>query len=157
MVDGIVGDAIHAFFNMPLEQAGHADAAIDCGLAIARFSERFRMEPRSAKAGFGRTRIGIETGYAIVGDVGGAQRLNYTAHGDAVIVAARLETANKLFDSLICIGPGAAAAVNHRRLKKVGEIQLKGIATMTEVFTVEPALLSAPTTSRRPPAPEPIS
>ena len=157
MVDGIVGDAIHAFFNMPLEQAGHADAAIDCGLAIARFSERFRMEPRSAKAGFGRTRIGIETGYAIVGDVGGAQRLNYTAHGDAVIVAARLETANKLFDSLICIGPGTAAAVNHKRLKRLGEIQLKGIATMTEVFTVEPALLSAPTTSRRPRAPEPIS
>jgi adenylate cyclase len=157
MVDGIVGDAIHAFFNMPLEQAGHADAAIECGLAIARFSERFRTEPRSTKAGFGRTRIGIETGYAIVGDVGGAQRLNYTAHGDAVIVAARLETANKLFDSLICIGPGAAAAVNHRRLKKVGQIQLKGIATMTEVFTVEPALLTAPTISPPPPGPEPIS
>ena len=114
MVDGIVGDAIHAFFNMPLERAGHADAALDCGLAIVRFSERFRRGAAVAKAGFGRTRIGIETGYAIVGDVGGSQRLNYTAHGDAVIVAARLETANKLFDTLICIGPGTAAAVTQQ-------------------------------------------
>lgn len=143
MVDGIVGDAIHAFFNIPLERPGHADAALDCGLAIARFSERFRKEPRAAKAGFGRTRIGIETGRAIVGDVGGPQRLNYTAHGDAVIVAARLETANKLFDTQICVGPGTAATVT-RRLVRLGPVQLKGIATATEVFTVEPELLNAP-------------
>lgn len=139
MVDGIVGDAVHAFFNIPLERPNHAEAAIDCGLAIARFSEQFRREPRPARAGFGRTRIGIETGRAIVGDVGGTQRLNYTAHGDAVIIAARLEAANKLFNSQICIGAGAAAAVKYKGLKPLGRIQLKGIATMTEVYTLDPA------------------
>jgi class 3 adenylate cyclase len=157
MVDGIVGDAIHAFFNIPLERATHADAALDCGLAIIRFSEHFRREPRAARAGFGRTRIGIETGPAIVGDVGGPQRLNYTAYGDAVIVAARLEAANKLFDTLICLGSGCAGAVRNRRLVPLGQIQLKGMDSMTEVFTVEAALLTAQTTSLRPRAPEPIS
>jgi adenylate cyclase len=156
MVDGIVGDAIHAFFNIPLERAAHADAALDCGLAIIRFSEHFRREPHAARAGFGRTRIGIETGPAIVGDVGGPQRLNYTAYGDAVIVAARLEAANKLFDTLICLGPGCAGAVRNRHLVPLGQIQLKGMDSMTEVFTVESSLLTAPTTSPRPRAPEPI-
>jgi adenylate cyclase len=157
MVDGIVGDAIHAFFNIPLERSAHADAALDCGLAIIRFSERFRREPRAAGAGFGRTRIGIETGPAIVGDVGGPQRLNYTAYGDAVIVAARLEAANKLFDTMICVGPGCAGAVRNRQLVPLGPIQLKGMQSATEVFTVEAPLLNAPTTSPHPRAPEPIS
>lgn len=145
MVDGIVGDAIHAFFNVPLERAGHADAAVDCAIAIIGFSEAFRHEPRAAAAGFGRTRIGVETGPAIVGDVGGQQRLNYTAYGDAVIVAARLEPANKLFNSSICIGPGAAAAVTERRLTPLGEIRLKGMAKETAVFTVDDATVTEPT------------
>lgn len=157
MVDCIVGDAIHAFFNIPLEQSAHADAALDCGLAIVRFSERFRLEPRAARAGFGRTRVGIETGPAIVGDVGGPQRMNYTAHGNAVIVAARLEAANKLFDTLICLGPGCAATVRNRELAPLGQIQLKGMDSTTEVFTVEVARLNALTTSQHPLAPETIS
>lgn len=156
MVDGIVGDAIHAFFNIPLERRDHADAALDCGLAIVGFSERFRGEPRAAKAGLGRTRVGIETGLAIVGDVGGPQRLNYTAYGDAVIVAARLETANKLFGTSICLGPGCATALTNRRLKSLGQIRLKGIASATEVFTVDAACLSAPTTALPRRAAEPI-
>ncbi|MCI0466803.1 MAG: adenylate/guanylate cyclase domain-containing protein [Beijerinckiaceae bacterium] len=156
MVDGIVGDAIHAFFNIPLERDGHAAAALDCGLAIIQFSERFRREPQAAQAGFGRTRVGIETGPAIVGDVGGPQRLNYTAHGDAVIVAARLEAANKLFATSILIGPGCAAALGGRQLVSLGPVQLKGRASKTEAFTVDAAFFSAPTKAPHPHAGEPI-
>ncbi|MBG0812489.1 adenylate/guanylate cyclase domain-containing protein [Methylosinus sp. H3A] len=135
MVDGVTGDAIHAFFNVPLERVDHADAAIACAAAIVEFSESFRKEPLAAEAGFGRTRVGVETGPAIVGDVGGARRLNYTAYGDAVIVAARLEQANKQFDSQICIGPGAAAATR-RKLAPLGALRLKGLSEDTMIFTL---------------------
>ncbi|WP_018268001.1 CHASE2 domain-containing protein [Methylosinus sp. LW4] len=135
MVDGVAGDAIHAFFNVPLERADHVDAAIDCAAAIVEFSERFRREPLAAQAGFGRTRVGVETGPAIVGDVGGARRLNYTAYGDAVIVAARLEQANKQLESQICIGPGAAAAAR-RDLVPLGALRLKGLPEDTMIFTL---------------------
>ncbi len=137
MVDGVTGDAIHAFFNVPLERADHADAAIACAAAIIEFSESFRKEPLAAEAGFGRTRVGVETGPAIVGDVGGAGRLNYTAYGDAVIVASRLEQANKQFNSQICIGPGAAAAAQRRDLAPLGALQLKGLSEDTMIFTLE--------------------
>ncbi|OAI31132.1 hypothetical protein A1351_06540 [Methylosinus sp. R-45379] len=136
MVDGVTGDAIHAFFNVPLERADHVDAAIACAAAIVEFSESFRKEPLAAQAGFGRTRVGVETGPAIVGDVGGARRLNYTAYGDAVIVAARLEQANKQFDSQICIGPGAAAAAARRDLAPLGMLRLKGLPEDTMIFTL---------------------
>ncbi|WP_400771345.1 CHASE2 domain-containing protein [Methylosinus sporium] len=135
MVDGVTGDAIHAFFNVPLERADHVDAALDCAAAIVEFSESFRKEPLAAQAGFGRTRVGVETGPAIVGDVGGARRLNYTAYGDAVIVAARLEQANKQLESQICIGPGAAAAAR-RDLVPLGALRLKGLPEDTMIFTL---------------------
>ena len=65
----------------------------------------------ASELGFGRTRIGFETGPVIVGDVGGLGHLDYTAHGDAVNSAARLEAINKVFGTAICLGPRAAAAI----------------------------------------------
>lgn len=62
----------------------------------------------------GRTGVGIETGTAVVGDVGIRSKLDYTAHGDAVNMAARLEAANKEFGSAICIGPAALHDVTRR-------------------------------------------
>src|SRR5215831_11344787 len=65
--------------------------------------------PPAAALKLGRTRIGIETGPAVVGDVGIQSKLDYTAHGDAVNMAARLEACNKELGSAICVGPAAAA------------------------------------------------
>jgi adenylate cyclase len=144
MIDLIVGDAVHAFFNMPLDLEDHADRAVDCAIAIVEFSEAFCRTPVAAAVGFGRTRIGVETGMAIVGDVGGSRRLNYTAHGPVSNAAARLEAANKTFGTNICIGPGAATELRRSSIAPVGRLTLRGFSAPVEVFTPDDARLSSP-------------
>ena len=84
LVDKIVGDAVHALFNAPLDLADHPSHALSCALALQEFSERIRLDPDAQRLALGRTRIGIETGRVIVGDVGGGRKLDYTAHGNAM-------------------------------------------------------------------------
>ena len=95
MIDKIVGDAVHALFNAPLDLPDHSRRAFECALAMRAACAAFRERPQAKALGFGRTRFGIETGPVIVGDVGGGRKLDYTAHGTAINTAARLEAANK--------------------------------------------------------------
>jgi adenylate cyclase len=69
-----------------------------------------RREPTLTHWGLGRTRIGIETGPAVVGDVGGSRKLDFTAYGSAINTAAKLEASNKVFGSSIAVGPRTVAA-----------------------------------------------
>jgi adenylate cyclase len=126
MIDKIVGDAIHALFNAPFDLPDHPRRAIECAIALRQWSATFRHGTLAASLGFGRTRIGIETGEAIVGDVGIRAKLDYTAHGDAVNAAARLEAANKELGSTICIGPVAASCCDAAWLRPLGTIALRG-------------------------------
>ena len=135
MVDKIVGDAVHAIFNAPFEVPEHPTRAVDCALALLAASDTVRRLPLGQRLGVGRTRVGIETGPAIVGDVGGARKLDYTAHGSVVNTAARLEAANKSLGSRICIGPGTAACVDPGRLRRIGRITVRGRSQPVEVFT----------------------
>jgi len=144
MIDGIAGDALHILFNVPLERADHVDAALECALAIHRFAEAFRLAADARAAGFGRTRIGVESGPAIVGDVGGSRRLNYTAHGSAINRTARLEAANMEFGSAICVGPGAAAAARRTPLRALGSLTLRGFVDPVTVYTPEQLAVSSP-------------
>ena len=109
MIDKLVGDAVHALFNAPADLDGHVDKAVACAVEMQVFAESFRLQPEMQALNFGRTRIGIESGMAILGDVGPADKIDYTAHGAAINMAARLEQANKALGTSICIGPGAAA------------------------------------------------
>jgi adenylate cyclase len=110
MVDKLVGDAVHALFYAPGALANHTLQAINCATAIIAATEIMRREPALMHLGLGRTRIGIETGPAVVGDVGGSRKLDYTAYGSAINTAAKLEAANKVFGSSIAVGPHAVAA-----------------------------------------------
>ncbi len=122
MIDKIVGDAVHALFNAPLDQpAGHARAALDCAAAIVAETEALR----AALPHLGRTRIGVETGRAVLGDVGSAARIDYTAHGPAVNMAARLQEAAKVLGPAVIIGPGAAAAAGPQGLRALGRHDLR--------------------------------
>jgi adenylate cyclase len=126
MVDKIVGDGLHALFNAPLDLDNHPQRAVECALAIRAWSEEFRRRAPAAAIQLGRTRIGIETGPAIVGDVGAQSKLDYTAHGDAVNMAARLEGCNKELGSTICVGPGAAARCEASLLRPLGQLAVRG-------------------------------
>jgi adenylate cyclase len=128
MVDKIVGDAVLAFFNIPEPLPRHAEAAVRCAEAIIAATEAFRQGSEAAAIGFGRTRCGIESGVAIVGDVGGRRRLDYTAYGAVVNKAARFEEANKILGSSICIGPAAAGMLGGEiPLRSLGEIAVRGM------------------------------
>jgi adenylate cyclase len=126
MVDKIVGDAVHAFFNAPLDLENHPVCAFRCSLALRRWTEKFRSQPAALALGLRQTRIGLETGKAIVGDIGSMSKLDYTAHGDVVNAAARLEAANKELGSSICIGPIAASRLDPSTIRPIGKIALRG-------------------------------
>jgi adenylate cyclase len=134
MVDKIVGDAIHALFNAPLDLPDHPQRAVECAVALRDASESFRERPQARALGLGRTRIGLETGFVIIGDVGGKRKLDYTAHGMAINTAARLEAANKELGTSICIGPVAAGRLPPGLVRSVGKLMVRGRSDELEVF-----------------------
>jgi class 3 adenylate cyclase len=123
-IDKFVGDAVVAFFGAPPAQDDHARRALAAARAIDDFGQSFRR----AHSGFGRTRVGVHTGPAVVGNFGGEGRFDYTAMGDTVNIAARLEGANKflgtrtLASGATVAAAGAAAGV----VRPVAELVLKG-------------------------------
>src|SRR6266849_2835134 len=145
MIDKIVGDAVHALFNAPLDLKDHPQHAVECAITIQAWSESFRRRAPAAVE-LGRTRIGIETGPAIVGDVGIRSKLDYTAHGDAVNMAARLEACNKELGSAICVGPAAAARCDAALLRPLGQLAVRGRPEPIAVFELWPS--DAPPTWR---------
>ncbi len=146
MVEKIVGDGFHGLFNAPLDLDQHADKAVACARAIVAFSESFAEEAEPASLGFGRTRVGVETGPVIVGDVGGGTRLDYTAYGNAMNTAARLEALNKELGSAICIGPNTAAALTDKlQLRPMGMVDVRGRSAAMAAYDIWPDDMDAET------------
>ena len=139
MIDKIIGDGLHALFNAPLDLEDHPQRAVECAIAIQAWSEGFRRRAPAAAIELGRTRIGIETGPAVVGDVGIQSKLDYTAHGDAVNMAARLEASNKGLGSAICVGPGTAARCDAALLRPLGRLTVRGREEPIAVFEPWPS------------------
>jgi adenylate cyclase len=134
MVDKIVGDGVHAFFNAPIDLAEHPQRAVECAVALRAWTQSYRSRPAAVAIGLERTRFGIETGQVIVGDVGISAKLDYTAYGDGVNAAARLEAANKQLGSTICVGPEAAARCDSSLLRPLGTITVRGREEALPVF-----------------------
>ncbi len=133
-VDKIVGDAVHVMFNAPLDQPDHAERAVACALALDAFAEAFRQRQQAQGVPFGRTRIGVNTGRAVVGNFGGTRRFDYTAHGDAINTAARLEAANKALGTRICVARSTCDKVSGVAFRPIGTLMLKGKSVGVEVF-----------------------
>lgn len=140
-VDKIVGDAIVAFFNAPIDQPDHAERAVRCALALHRAGSEHRSLCIARGMPLGETRIGVNTGTATVGNFGGSARFDYTAYGDAVNTAARLEGANKYLGTCICIAAATAEQCRGIQVRPVAELVLKGKTEGIEVFV--PAEINA--------------
>lgn len=133
-IDKLIGDAIVAIFAAPVAQPDHARRAVHCALAMDEFSEAFRREQSAQGVKFGATRIGINTGQATVGNFGGRDRFNYTALGDTVNTASRLEGANKAFGTRICVSASTVAQCPGVIFRPIGEVVVKGRTDAIKVF-----------------------
>lgn len=100
-VDKYIGDAIVAVFGAPVDDPDHAQNAIVAALRCRDRLHRLNREPAEWQRFTLRQRIGLNTGDALVGNIGSHQRFNYTVMGDTVNVASRLEGANKYFGTTI--------------------------------------------------------
>lgn len=126
LVVDFAGDGLHALFGAPVEQPDHARRGIDAARAVAAFVEDFRARQAAEGVPFGHTRIGLHSGPALVGNLGATRRLKYTALGDAVNTAARLEGLNKYFGTRCCVSAATVDAAGERDVRPIGDIVLKG-------------------------------
>jgi adenylate cyclase len=133
-VDKVVGDAVHAIFGAPLEQPDHAARGIECAMELDQFAEVFRERKNTDDIPIGVTRIGVHTGPAIVGNFGGEQFFDYTAHGDAVNTAARLEGANKYFGTRICVSEHVVEQIPTFNGRPIGTVLLAGKTKKIKIF-----------------------
>ena len=133
-IDKIVGDAIHAMFNAPVRQQDHAERAVKCAIAMDAFSSEFIEHKREEGREFGITRIGVNTGQAVVGNFGGNDRFDYTAHGDAINTAARLESANKHLGTRVCVAGATVKLCPNLDFRFVGRLVLMGKTEAVEAF-----------------------
>ena len=130
----IVGDALHILFGAPAEQPDHATRAVACALALDAFAQSFRQRWAQKGLSPGHTRIGIHAGNAVVGNFGGGRFFDYGAYGDTINVAARLEAANKLIGTRICVSGTVAARAERFQGRPVGELVLRGRAEPIRAF-----------------------
>ncbi len=133
-LDKYIGDAVMCFWNAPLPQDDHAVLACRAALAMAAAEDRIRAELGAiGKSLF--TRIGINTTSAAVGFIGSSHLFNYTALGDGVNLASRLEGANKLYGTRILLSEDTAALVGSKfNLRKIDSLQVKGKTRPIAVF-----------------------
>lgn len=125
-IDKFIGDGTMSFFGAPEAFEDDADRAVACAMDLDDFSEAFGAKWRAKGVAVGVTRIGIHTGFAVVGNFGGRQRFDYTALGDVVNAASRLEGASKQFGTRILVSDDTRVHTKLAHYRPVGDIVLKG-------------------------------
>lgn len=144
----IIGDAIQVLFNAPGDQPDYATRAVACAHELDAWAQDFRARQSAMGVTFGTTRIGIHAGPALVGNFGGNRFFDYTAYGDSINIAARLEAANKHLGTRICVSGSVAETAENFQGRPVGELMLRGRSEPLRAFEpLPPAKFEAPETA----------
>jgi adenylate cyclase len=134
-IDKFIGDAVMVFWNAPNPQPDHVERACRAALAARLECEKLnsQFEAEGLKPFF--TRFGLNVGEAVVGNVGSSERMNYTALGHTVNLAARLEGLNKQFGTSILVSEAVYLRVQHRfQFRPIEAVIAKGMTTETRLF-----------------------
>ncbi len=134
-VDKFIGDAVMVFWNAPNPQADHVARACRAALAAKAAGERLNVEFESAGLKPFITRFGIHVGEAVVGNVGSTERMNYTALGNTVNLAARLEGLNKQTGTTILVSEDVQLRVGDLFIfRALDAVVAKGMTKETRIF-----------------------
>ena len=134
-VDKFIGDAIMAIWNAPADDPDHAANACAGALAFQRANDRLNAEFEREGWPVYRTRLGLHTGEAVVGNIGSEDRMNYTVLGAAVNLAARLEGLNRNYGTSILVSSALLQRATSRFLfRSVDRISPKGFAEAFEIY-----------------------
>lgn len=138
-LDKFIGDAVMAFWNAPLDAPDHAARALACALDMQRDMQALRDQWQNTPFASVQLRIGLHTGQAAVGHLGSAERFTYTAVGDTVNTAARMEAANKAFGTGILLSESTRQALgadaSHAPLAWLDAVVLAGRSSGIDVYT----------------------
>lgn len=133
-LDKYVGDAMVVIFSAPVEQKDHAARAVACAREMDAFAQKYAAEQRAMGVPFGHTRIGVNSGLAIVGNFGGGGTFDYTGFGNTVNIAARLEGVNKALGTRVCVSKSTVDASPGFTGRPVGRLVLKGTTQGVDTF-----------------------
>ena len=134
MVDKYIGDAMMAIFSAPLDLDFHENKALDCAIDIQKNMKELNIELEEKNIPPVAIGIGINTGYAVIGNMGSESRFDYTAIGDAVNTAARLESGTKEAGVDMLIGYNTAIKTDYK-LELLEPLKVKGKDKPLEVYT----------------------
>lgn len=134
-VDKFIGDAVMAMWNAPAALEGHERAAVRAAVAIRDAVDAAAARDAARGLPSFAIKVGVNSGPAIVGNVGAQNRLNYTAVGDTVNIAARMEGLPSVFATPIVLGAACAeAAADDFAMLEIASIQVKGRAAPVAVY-----------------------
>lgn len=124
------GDAILAVFNVPIADPAHAENAVRAALEMVAV-----VRTRTYAGIAARNRVGLCTGRVVSGAVGSRGRLTYTVHGNAVNMAARLETMNKDYGTRVLLSGYTATLCSGIALHKVADAEVRGYDETVALYT----------------------
>lgn len=145
-LDKFIGDAVMAFFGAPIPQEDHADRAILCGLMMQRLVTEWNDQRTAAGQNTVKIRVGINSGPAMVGNVGTEKRVDYTAIGSSVNIASRLESGVAKPGQVVISKNTLDRTIGSFNTESLGEFALKGLQQKMPAFAVLSSPSPRPTT-----------
>ena len=143
-IDKFIGDAVMAFWNAPFESEDHVERACVAALRLSKASEELNQR-RQDSLPLLRTRVGIHTGTAVVGNLGSSDRMDYTALGANVNLASRLEGLNKFYSTRILVSRVVRErAKNNFLFRSVDVVVPKGATDPLALFELVGAMPMSP-------------
>ena len=136
-IDKYMGDCIMAFWNAPIDAPNHKELAINSALEMIE-----KLKELNDNNGFGdgnklNIGIGINSGEAVVGNMGSEQRFDYSVLGDAVNLASRLEGISKNYDATLVVGEDTYNSISSKyNFQKLDDVQVKGKSNKVSIYTV---------------------